>query len=70
MRAGATIGQPLADHGYGLACTAHDLDGHPWFFPQAPGETGRWKNATHVSARSRLRRPRGVGHPSIVPRRL
>ena len=36
--AGATISQPLADHGYGLTYTAHDLDGHPWFFTQAPGE--------------------------------
>lgn len=34
--AGATIEQPLADHGYGLTCTIRDLDGHPWFFTQAP----------------------------------
>ena len=34
--AGAEIAQPPADHGYGLTCTIHDLDGHPWFFTQAP----------------------------------
>jgi uncharacterized glyoxalase superfamily protein PhnB len=33
--AGAEIGQPLADHGYGLTYTVHDLAGHPWFFTQA-----------------------------------
>ena len=33
--AGAEIAQPLEDHGYGLTCTIHDLDGHPWFFTQA-----------------------------------
>lgn len=32
---GAEITQPLADHGYGLTYTVHDLDGHPWFFTQA-----------------------------------
>ena len=35
--AGATISEPLADHGYGLTYTARDCDGHPWFFTQAPG---------------------------------
>lgn len=34
--AGATITEPLADHGYGLTYTVYDLDGHPWFFTQAP----------------------------------
>ena len=34
--AGAEIVQPLADHGYGRTYTARDLDGHPWFFTQAP----------------------------------
>ena len=34
--AGAEIVQGLADHGYGRTYTARDLDGHPWYFTEAP----------------------------------
>ncbi len=35
-RAAAAAANPdaLADHGYGLTFTVHDLDGHPWYFTQ------------------------------------
>lgn len=34
--AGAEIVDGLADHGYGRTYTARDLDGHPWYFTEAP----------------------------------
>lgn len=34
--AGAQIVKPLEDLPYGRSYTAKDLDGHPWFFTQAP----------------------------------
>ena len=33
---GAKVDGAPTDHGYGLTYTAHDLDGHPWFFTQRP----------------------------------
>jgi uncharacterized glyoxalase superfamily protein PhnB len=35
--AGAEIVQEIADHGYGRTYTVRDLDGHPWYFTEAPG---------------------------------
>ena len=32
---GVVQGEPI-DHGYGLTYTAHDLDGHPWYFTERP----------------------------------
>jgi PhnB protein len=37
--AGADIVKPLEDLPYGRSYTAHDLDGHPWFFTTPPTET-------------------------------
>ncbi len=34
--AGAEIVSPLADLPYGRSYTAHDPEGHPWYFTQAP----------------------------------
>lgn len=34
--AGVEIVCGLADHGYGRTYTARDLDGHPWYFTEAP----------------------------------
>ena len=34
--AGAEIVQEIADHGYGRTYTVRDLDGHPWYFTEAP----------------------------------
>lgn len=35
-REGAEIVQPPHDESYGRTYTAHDLDGHPWFFTTPP----------------------------------
>ena len=34
--AGAEIVAGLADHGYGRTYTVRDVDGHPWYFTEAP----------------------------------
>ena len=39
--AGAEIAQPPHDESYGRTYTAHDLDGHPWFFATAPAASAR-----------------------------
>lgn len=36
--AGAEIVDPPRDLSYGRSYTARDLEGHPWFFTQPPGE--------------------------------
>lgn len=35
--AGAKVDGEPTDHGYGRTYTAYDLDGHPWYFCEAPG---------------------------------
>jgi uncharacterized glyoxalase superfamily protein PhnB len=37
--AGARIAKPPQDLPYGRSYTAHDLDGHPWFFTTPPAES-------------------------------
>jgi uncharacterized glyoxalase superfamily protein PhnB len=36
VAAGATISQPVKDESYGRTYTAHDPEGHPWFFCTPP----------------------------------